>query len=89
MMIGIFKADHGLKVGIRGIKLTHQPFSVYIGTLFFDDNFGFFCFGSILKGALKGLRQFLITESPLKIMKSAFYFTLKALFLPMIFKFLT
>ena len=36
-----------------------------------------------IKGALSGLRQFLATESPLKIMKNAFYFTLfhiKALF---------
>ena len=40
-----------------------------------------------LKGALKGLRQFLITESPLKMMKNAFYFALKALFVLEIFKF--
>ena len=32
------------------------------------------------KGALSGLRQFLATESPLKMMKNAFYFTLKSLF---------
>ena len=31
------------------------------------------------KGALSGLRQFLATESPLKMMKNAFYFTSKAL----------
>ena len=30
------------------------------------------------KGALSGLRQFLATESPLKLMKCTFYFTLKA-----------
>ena len=29
---------------------------------------------------LSGLRKFLATESPLKMMKNAFYFTLKALF---------
>ena len=29
------------------------------------------------KGALSGLEQFLGTESPLKLMKNAFYFTLK------------
>ena len=29
----------------------------------------------IIKDALSGLRQFLATESPLKIMKNAFYFT--------------
>ena len=31
----------------------------------------------MLKGALSGLRQFLATESPLKVMKKAFYFTKK------------
>ena len=33
-----------------------------------------------LKGVLEGLRQFLATEIPTKMMKNAFYFTLKALF---------
>ena len=33
-----------------------------------------------LKGALSGLRQFLATISPLKMMKNAFYFTSKALY---------
>ena len=37
------------------------------------------------KGIL--LRQFLIPESPLKMMKNAFYFTLKDLFILKIFKF--
>ena len=27
----------------------------------------------LIKGALSGLRQFLATESPLKVMKNAFY----------------
>ena len=40
-----------------------------------------------LKGALSGLRQFLATESPLKMMRNAFYFTSKALFVLKIFKF--
>ena len=40
-----------------------------------------------LKGALSGLRQFLAAESPLKMMKNAFYFNLKALFALKIFKF--
>ena len=31
------------------------------------------------KGALRGLSQFLGTESPLKTMKNSFYFTMKAL----------
>ena len=41
-----------------------------------------------IKGALSGLRQFLAIESPLKLMKNVFYFTLKALFVLKIFKFL-
>ena len=44
---------------------------------------------NVLKGALSGLRQFLVTENPLKIMKNVFYFTLKALFVLKIFKFLS
>ena len=32
-----------------------------------------------IKGALAGLRKFLATEIPLKVMKNAFYFTSKAL----------
>ena len=42
-----------------------------------------------LKGAILGLRQFLATEIPLKMMKNAFYFTSKALFVLKIFKFLS
>ena len=41
------------------------------------------------KGALQGLRQFLITESLLKMMKNAFCFTLKALLVFKILKFLS
>ena len=40
-------------------------------------------------GTLLGLRQFLATESPLKMMKNAFYFMLKALFVRKIFQFLS
>ena len=43
----------------------------------------------MFKGALQGLRQFLITESPLKVTKNAFYFTLKAIFVLKILKFLS
>ena len=48
-------------------------------------------FGDLLifKGALSGLRQFLAAGSPLKMMKNAFYFTSKALFVLKIFKFLS
>ena len=41
------------------------------------------------KGALSGLRQNLTTESPLKMMNNAFYFTLKALFVLKMFKLLS
>ena len=42
-----------------------------------------------VKGALSSLRQFLAIGSPLKMMKNAFYFTSKALFVLKIFKFLS
>ena len=38
-----------------------------------------------IKGALSGLRQFLAPEISLKLMKNAFHFTLKALFILNIF----
>ena len=41
-----------------------------------------------LKDALSDLGQFLANESPLKMMKNAFYFTLKVIFVLKIFKFL-
>ena len=47
----------------------------------------FFVF--LTKRALSGLRQFLATESPLKMMKNTIYFTSKALFALKIFKFLS
>ena len=43
---------------------------------------------NLFKGALLGLRRFLATESPLKMMKNAFYFTVKALSVLKILKFL-
>ena len=42
-----------------------------------------------VKGALSVLRQFLATDSPLKKMKNGFYFTVKALFVLKILKFLS
>ena len=41
------------------------------------------------KGALSGPRQVLAIESPLKMMKNAFYFTSRALFVLNISKFLS
>ena len=54
----------------------HSANPEVIGVLFF-------------KGALSGLRQFLATESPLKMMKNIFYFNSKAHFVLKIFKFLS
>ena len=48
-------------------------------------NFG----SSHIKGTLSGLRKFLAIESPLKMMKNAFYFTSKAFFILKIFKLLS
>ena len=42
-----------------------------------------------VKCALSSLRQFLAIENPLKMIKNAFYFTLRALFVLKIFKFLS
>ena len=44
---------------------------------------------TIFKGTLSDLRQFLTTKSPFKMIKNAFYFTEKALFVLEIFKFLS
>ena len=43
----------------------------------------------MIKGALSGLRQFLAIESPLQMMKNAFHFTSKALFVLKIFMLLS
>ena len=43
----------------------------------------------IFKGPLSGLRQFLTTEKPLKIIKNNFDFMLNTLFVPKIFTFLS
>ena len=42
-----------------------------------------------IKGAPSGLKQFLAIKSSLKMMKTAFYFILKALFVLEMFKFLS
>ena len=42
-----------------------------------------------IKSALTSLKQFLASESPLKMTKNAFYFTLKALLVLKKFKFLS
>ena len=54
----------------------------------------FICIGlithlTVIKGTLSGLRVKLATETQLKMMKNAFYFILKALFVLKILKFLS
>ena len=49
----------------------------------------FFADSNSFQGALSGLRQFLATESPLKMMKNAFYFTSKTISILKIFQFLS
>ena len=46
-------------------------------------------FYKLPKGPLSGLRQFLTTETSLKMMKNAIYFMLKVLFVLKIFTFLS
>ena len=46
-------------------------------------------YSNSFKSACSGLKQFLATENPFKMMKKAFYFTLKALLVLKIFKFLS
>ena len=51
--------------------------------------FGKFYGNICVRGTLSGLRQFLAAENPFKMMKNAFYFTLKAPFVFRIIKFLS
>ena len=44
---------------------------------------------TVIKSALSGLRQILPIESPLKMMRNAFHFTLKVFFFVEIFKLLS
>ena len=43
----------------------------------------------LFKGPLSGLKQFLANESPLEMMKNAFYLSLRALLVLKLFKFLS
>ena len=55
----------------------------------FSNNLIFSVGGLVPKGAILYLRQFLATESPLKMMKHAFNFALKALLVFKTFKVLS
>ena len=71
-------------------KICAFHFRIFTGMLLLRVS-SFMCaeFFYLIKGTLSSLRQCLATESPLKIIKSAFYFTLKALLILNIFKFLS
>ena len=79
---GIFFALNRVKTYLRstmGNNRLHDLILVHVHNNILDK----------IKGALLGLRLFLAIESPLKIMKNAFYFNLKPLFVLKIFKFLS
>ena len=96
---------HEGKLGLSSTSISEFDFNVCLLTLgdctvfhynvFIHKNFlcyyvlvGFINY-NLFEGTLSGLRQFLATEIPLKMMKKAFYFTSKALFVLKIFKFLS
>ena len=54
-----------------------------------EENIFVYKLSFVIKGALSGLRQFLATENTLKMMKNAFYFTSKAIFILKTFNFLS
>ena len=66
-----------IKAGCSGMHLKSSYFGSQI-----SEQYGF-------RAALSDLRQFLAIETPLRMMKNAFYFTLKSLFVLKIFKFLS
>ena len=77
------------------LRAARQIFSrLSVEKLMFENVAVKFCFLNrlvskvVFKGAISGLRKFLATESPLKIMKNTFYFTFRALFMFKLFKFL-
>ena len=53
------------------LSLLQLHYSWFFSQISFEDTTGVYLF----KGALSGLIQSLATESPLKMMRNAFYFT--------------
>ena len=66
-----------IKAGCSGMHLKSSYFGGQT-----SEQYGF-------RAALSDLRQFLAIEAPLRMMNTAFYFTLKSLFVLKIFKFLS
>ena len=65
-----------------------KDFGLFVRGISIQEEFSELLYRSF-KGVPSGLRPFLTTESPLKTMKNAFYFTLKILFVLEILKFLS
>ena len=71
--------DHFVKLALKGLMweiLDPKIFTSLENKRYFE-------------GALSCLRQFLVTESPLQMIKNTFYFTLKVFFVLKIFKLLS
>ena len=73
------------ELAIFSVKLTTKRSSVLKKII----NVDIFEMHGIIKGPFSGLRQFLATESPVKMMKNTFYFLLQVLFVFNIFKILS
>ena len=84
----ILSDEHTLNIKLNSLR-TIFVFSQFHKHIFKSNRSQMFFKIGALKGALSGLRQLLATECPLKIMKNAFYFTLKALFVLKTLKFLS
>ena len=73
---------------LLAIKLSENGISIGVSIYLFTLNACTFLTLQAFTGTLSGLGQYLATESPLKMMKNAPYFTLKAISLLKIFKLL-
>ena len=70
---------------LKAVAVLDKTLEIYALSFFnFNSFFSLHIFH--FKGALSCLRHFLATESPLKMMKDAFYFNLKPLFIPKMLK---
>ena len=89
--IGMFNPTHKTRfIELKSLRLVGLSSGFLLGICFVLVFLMLFACGDIeLKDALSGLRQFLVTESPLAMMKNAFYLTSKVLFVLKIFKFLS
>ena len=78
-----------VKANVIYVQVSFQTFNNLLSFVIRSYTKVTFFFRMRFNDALSGLRQFLVTENPLKMMKNAIYFTLKALFALKIFTFLS